>query len=195
MHKISNESYNRHRWYVFIMTHVRLNKTALLFLFLWPYVVCLASYMQDILLFCETKQLSKIGCFNSFISWNKQWLDKLKVGFFRIDNIQSKLYTEIFLMYNSTTYWKCISFIYATTCYINNSFMVSFCNCRFFIDGMSNFHTNTADNRKPSVSSNSEEANGINKETSCSLLNTTNFEFIDADISSGNVLQKTEKKG
>lgn len=68
--------------------------------------------------------------------------------------------------------------------------MISFffrLNCRFFIDGlaMSNFHTNTADNRKPSVSSNSEESNRINKEPSCSLLNTTNFEFIDADINSG----------
>lgn len=70
---------------------------------------------------------------------------------------------------------------------INNSFMWFLFNCRFFIDGlaMSNFHTNTADNRKPSVSSNSEEANRINKEPSCSLLNTTNLEFIDADISSG----------
>lgn len=63
-------------------------------------------------------------------------------------------------------------------------------NCRFFIDGlaMSNFYTNTADNRKPSVSSNSDESNRINKEpssSSCSLLNTTNFEFIDADINSG----------
>lgn len=50
---------------------------------------------------------------------------------------------------------------------------------------MSNFHTNTADNRKSSVSSNSDESNRINKEPSCSLLNTTNFEFIDADINSG----------
>lgn len=57
---------------------------------------------------------------------------------------------------------------------------------------MSNY-TNTADNRKASVSSNSDESNRIHIEpppsassssTTCSLLNTTNIEFIDADINS-----------
>lgn len=46
---------------------------------------------------------------------------------------------------------------------------------------MSNFHANTADKRKTSVSSNSDVSNRINNEPSNSLLNTTNLEFIDAD--------------